>query len=135
MSHSKIAPIQALDEFPESLREQIRNFNKLLIQDELHRTADLSVEEEGKFLDARSKLLRAKGALLDACVEHYEANAKKRKDEFWRHVFKASLSIGASLAYLIYTLLKAGLATSSIVLILVGTGLVCAAVIYWITKN
>jgi uncharacterized membrane protein YciS (DUF1049 family) len=135
LNHSKIDPIKVQGDFPQSLREQIQNFNKLLIQDEFHRTADLSVEEEAKFLDARYKLLRAKGALLDACTEHYEKVAEENKREFWKKTVKSVLSIGASFIYLIYTLLKAGYETSTIVLILVGAGLVCAALVYWITKD
>jgi len=135
MSYIKIDPIQVIDEFPPSLRKQIRDFNNLLIQDEFHRTADLSDDEILKFIVARSKLLKAKGALLDACVEHYESNVQKKKQEFWRGVVKGILSVGASLAYLIYQLVNLGWGPFPIALMGAGAALVSVLFIYWLNRN
>lgn len=133
MKHSKIDPLQA-DDWPSSLRDQVLKFNKLLVQDEYHRNSDLSNEERIKWLDARASLLNAQAALYDARVDHYTKSAKKEKNEFWRAVAKAVLSVGASLAYLIYQLVNLGWGIPAIAALVVSMTLVCVTLIYWISN-
>ena len=133
MRHSKIDPLQA-DDWPSSLRDQVLKFNKLLVQDEYHRNSDLSNEERIKWLDARASLLNAQAALYDARVDHYTKSAKKEKNEFWRAVAKAVLSVGASLAYLIYQLVNLGWGIPAIAALVVSMTLVCVTLIYWISN-
>jgi hypothetical protein len=135
MNYRKIDPIQVLDDFPESLCEQIRSFNNLLIQDDYHRHSDLSFEEEGKFLDARNKLLRAKGVLLEACAKYYDQRAARKTREFWRATLKSTLTVGASAVYLIWQLWNLGWGVPAIAAMLVSLTLVAGALIYWITKD
>jgi hypothetical protein len=124
MNYSKIPPLK-VEDFPPSLRDQVLKFNKLLMQDEFHRSADLTTEEELKFIHARQHLLKARAKLMESALQH-------KKQDFWKSVAKLVLQVGASLVFLIYQLITNDVGPFAIAMIVLGLVFAVLLILHWI---